>query len=155
MSGVGKSTLVNALTGEDVQGVGETRLSDGRGRHTTTRRDLFLLPGGALLVDAPGMRELALWDGPGEAAFSDIGSLASRCRFRDCTHGTEPGCAVRAAVAEGRLDPARLESRRKLLREEAWLARREDAGQARAEKERWKALTREAESEARSKREPR
>jgi len=154
MSGVGKSTLVNELAGADVQGVGETRVSDGRGRHTTTRRDLLLLPGGALLVDAPGMRELALWDGPGEAAFSDIGSLSSQCRFRDCSHREEPGCAVRAAVAEGLLDPGRLESHRKLLKEEAWLARREDAGLARAEKERWKSLTREAETRARSKREP-
>ncbi len=155
MSGAGKSTLVNRLTGRGVQAVGETRASDGRGRHTTTRRDLLLLPGGALLVDMPGMRELALWDGPGEAAFFDIGALASRCRFRDCGHDAEPDCAVRAAVGEGRLDAGRLLGHRKLLKEAAWLAQREDAGCARAEKERWKALTREAKRQARSKREPR
>jgi len=155
MSGVGKSTLVNLLTGRGVQAVREVRASDGRGRHTTTRRDLLLLPGGALLVDTPGMRELALWDGPGETAFSDIAGLASRCRFRDCGHDAEPGCGVRAAVDEGRLDPGRLLGHRKLLKEAAWLARREDAGLTRAEKERWKTLTREAKKQARSKREPR
>jgi ribosome biogenesis GTPase len=150
----GKSTLVNALTGSSVQAVREIR-ADGRGRHTTTRRDLLLLPGGALLVDAPGMRELALWDGPGETAFADIAALASRCRYRDCGHGGEPGCSVRAAVEEGRLDPGRLAGHRKLLREDAWLIRREDAGVARAEKERWKKLTRDAKRQAASKREPR
>lgn len=155
MSGVGKSTLVNRLTGRGVQAVREVRDSDGRGRHTTTRRDLLLLPGGALLVDTPGMRELALWDGPGEAAFSDIAALASTCRFRDCGHDAEPGCGVRAAVEEGRLDPGRLSGHRKLLREDAWLARREDAGLRRVEKERWKTLTRDAKEQARSKREPR
>jgi ribosome biogenesis GTPase len=144
MSGVGKSTLVNRLLGAGVQTVRETRASDGRGRHTTTRRDLLLLPGGALLVDTPGMRELALWDGPGEAAFADIGALASRCRFRDCRHGAEPDCAVRAAVADGRLDAGRIVGHRKLLKESAWLARRADAGLARAEKARWKSLTRDA-----------
>ncbi|MEO8584679.1 MAG: ribosome small subunit-dependent GTPase A [Acidobacteriota bacterium] len=154
MSGVGKSTLVNALFGIGVQAVGETRASDGRGRHTTTRRDLLLLPEGALLLDAPGMRELALWDGPGDAAFEDIESLAPGCRFRDCAHGGEPGCAVGAAVAEGRLDRGRLESHRKLLKESAWLSRREDAGLARAERERWKSLTCDAKRQARFKREP-
>jgi ribosome biogenesis GTPase len=154
MSGVGKSTLVNRLIGTGVQAVREIRASDGRGRHTTTRRDLLLLPGGALLVDTPGMRELALWDGPGHA-FADIEALASTCRFRDCGHDAEPGCGVRAAVAEGRLDPGQLLGHQKLLKEGAWLARREDAGLARAEKERWKALTREAERQSRSKREPR
>lgn len=154
MSGVGKSTLVNRLIGGDVQAVREVRASDGRGRHATTRRDLLLLPSGALLVDSPGMRELALWDGPGETAFSDIAALASRCRFRDCGHGVEPGCGVRAAVEEGRLDAGRLAGQKKLLREAAFLARREDAGTARAEKERWKELSREAKSRSRSKREP-
>ncbi|HEX5854137.1 MAG TPA: ribosome small subunit-dependent GTPase A, partial [Thermoanaerobaculia bacterium] len=155
MSGVGKSTLVNRLSGEDVQAVRGVRISDGRGRHTTTRRDLLLLPGGALLVDTPGMRELALWDGPGETAFADIGALASACRFRDCHHADEPGCAVRAASEQGQLDPVRLAGFRKLLREEAWLRRREDAGLARAEKERWKGLAREAKSRSHAKREVR
>ena len=155
MSGVGKSTLVNLLSGTGAQAVRAVRASDGRGRHTTTRRDLLLLPSGALLVDTPGMRELALWDGPGETAFAEIGALASGCRFRDCGHAAEPGCAVRAAADEGRLDAGRLGGFRKLLREEAWLARREDAGLARAEKERWKSLARAAKTRSRAKREPR
>jgi ribosome biogenesis GTPase len=155
MSGVGKSTLVNRLSGEDAQAVRDVRTSDGRGRHTTTRRDLLLLPGGALLVDAPGMRELALWDGPGEMAFKDIGALASACRFRDCNHANEPGCAVRAAAERGGLDAGRLAGFRKLLREEAWLRRREDASFARAERERWKSLAREAKARSHAKREVR
>jgi ribosome biogenesis GTPase len=152
MSGVGKSTLVNRLLGADLQAVRAVRAREGRGVHTTTRRDLLLLPSGALLVDSPGMRELALWDGGGEAAFPDVASLAAACRFRDCTHGREPGCAVRAAVGEGRLDAERLASFEKLGREEAWLLRRQDAGLARAEKERWKALSRGAKEAARAKR---
>jgi ribosome biogenesis GTPase len=155
MSGVGKSTLVNLLSGKDVQAVRGVRTSDGRGQHTTTRRDLLLLPCGALLVDTPGMRELALWDGPGETAFADIGALASRCRFRDCDHEEEPGCAVRAAADEGRLDAGRLAGFRKLMREAAWLARREDACLARAQKERWKSLARAAKMRSHAKREPR
>ena len=152
MSGVGKSTLVNRLLGAGTQAVREVRASDGRGLHTTTRRDLLLLPSGALLVDTPGMRELALWDGGGDAAFPDVASLAAACRFRDCTHGEEPGCAVREAVAEGRLDADRLASFEKLGKEEAWLLRRQDAGLARAEKERWKGLSRGAKDRARAKR---
>jgi ribosome biogenesis GTPase len=152
MSGVGKSTLVNRLLGAEAQVVQAVRDSDGRGRHTTTRRDLLLLPSGALLVDAPGMRELALWDGGGDAAFPDVTAIAERCRYRDCAHEDEPGCAVRAAEEEGRLVAGRLESFRKLLKEEAWLARRQDEGLARAEKERWKGLTRGAKERARSKR---
>ncbi len=155
MSGVGKSTLVNLLSGKSAQAVRDVRASDGRGRHTTTRRDLLLLPCGALLLDTPGLRELALWDGPGEAAFAEIGALASECRFRDCGHAGEPGCAVRAAAEGGRLDAARLAGFRKLLREEAWLARREDAGLARTEKERWKGLARAAKTRSHAKREPR
>ncbi len=152
MSGAGKSTLVNRLLGEDLQSVGSVRASDGRGRHTTARRDLILLPGGALLVDTPGMRELALWDGAGESAFEDLSALAASCRFRDCAHGREPGCAVRAAAADGRLDPGRLASFEKLEKEGAWLERRRDAGLARAERERWKGLTRGAKDRAREKR---
>ncbi len=139
MSGVGKSTLVNRLLGAEAQAVQAVRGSDGRGRHTTTRRDLLLLPSGALLVDTPGMRELALWDGGGDAAFPEVAELVMACRFRDCAHGAEPGCAVRAAVDAGRLDADRLASWEKLGKEEAWLARRQDEGLARAEKERWKA----------------
>lgn len=152
MSGVGKSTLVNRLVGAEAQAVQAVRESDGRGRHTTTRRDLLLLPSGALLVDAPGRRELALWDGGGDAGFPEVAALAERCRYRDCAHEDEPHCAVRAAAAAGELDAQRLESFRKLRKEEAWLARRRDEGLARAEKERWKGLTRGAKERARAKR---
>ena len=152
MSGVGKSTLVNRLLGAEAQAVRAVRDSDGRGRHTTTRRDLLLLPSGALLVDTPGMRELALWDGGGDAGFPDIAAFAEDCRYRDCAHEFEPGCAVRAAAEAGALAAGRLESFRKLRKEEAWLARRQDEGPARAEKGRWKLLTRGAKERARSKR---
>ena len=152
MSGVGKSTLANRLLGVEAQAVRDVRGSDGRGRHATTRRDLFLLPSGALLIDTPGMRELLPWDGGGAAGFSDVAALAEGCRYRDCAHGLEPGCAVREALELGRLDAGRLASFEKLRREEAWLARRRDAGLARAEKERWKDLTGVAKARARSKR---
>jgi len=152
MSGVGKSTLVNRLLGAEAQVVQAVRDSDGRGRHTTTRRDLLLLPSGALLVDTPGMRELALWDGGGDAGFPDVAAFAEECRYRDCAHENEPGCSVRAAAEAGALAAGRLESWRKLRKEEAWLARRQDEGLARAEKERWKQLTRAAKERGRSKR---
>jgi ribosome biogenesis GTPase len=117
-SGVGKSTLLNRLLGWERQEVGDIR-SDGRGRHTTTHRELVPLPGGGLVLDTPGMRELGLWeagDGVGET-FADVAELAARCRFADCAHATEPGCAVRAALEGGTLEPERLESYRKLERE--------------------------------------
>lgn len=152
MSGVGKSTLVNRLLGEARQDVGAVRDADGRGRHTTSRRDLLLLPSGALLVDTPGLRELALWDGAGDPGFPDVGALAERCRYRDCTHEGEPECAVVAAILAGRLDAGRVGSWRKLRREEAWLRRRQDEGLARTEKERWKSLARAAKERALSKR---
>lgn len=118
-SGVGKSSLVNALAGRAVAGTGEVRDSDGRGRHTTTARELHVLPGGGLLVDTPGMRELALYDdAEGLAtAYADVEELASACRFRDCGHHGEPGCAVAAAIDDGRLDPARFLAWRKLAAE--------------------------------------
>lgn len=126
-SGVGKSTLLNALLGEAAEATGGLA-GDGRGRHTTTWRRLWRLPGGALLVDGPGIRELQLWAPGGvEAVFADLAALAAGCRFRDCGHGAEPGCAVRAAVEAGTLDPARLESFHKLAREGAALAARHDA----------------------------
>jgi ribosome biogenesis GTPase len=117
-SGVGKSTLVNTLVGEDLLETREIR-EDGKGRHTTTRRELIQLPGGALVIDTPGMREVQLWiaDEGLEEAFSDVTELFEHCRFSDCAHESEPGCAVLAAAEDGTLDPDRLESWRKLSRE--------------------------------------
>jgi ribosome biogenesis GTPase len=127
-SGVGKSTLVNRLLQQERQAVQPTRESDGRGRHTTTSRQLWRLPGGALVVDTPGLREIGLWNaeaGIGEA-FGDIEELARACRFRNCRHESEPGCAVRTAVTAGKLDQARLENRKKLEREREFLQRKTD-----------------------------
>ena len=125
-SGVGKSTLVNALVGDDARLATADVGADGEGRHTTTRRELVLLPGGGMLVDNPGMREVNLWiaDGDLTDAFDDIASLALACRFTDCRHETEPGCAVRAALESGELSRERWESYRKLEREVAELAER-------------------------------
>ena len=129
-SGAGKSTLVNALVGEERMTTGTLR-DDGTGRHTTTRRELVVLPGGGLVVDNPGMREVHLWlaDEGFDEAFEDIAELAAHCRFADCSHETEPGCAVQAALADGRLAPERWHSYRELRRElvelEERLARRE------------------------------
>jgi ribosome biogenesis GTPase len=141
-SGVGKSTLVNRLLGYDKQRTNEVRPDDQRGRHTTSHRELIELPGGALLIDTPGLRELQLWsDGSGlEAAFEEIAELATACRFTDCGHGSEPGCAVRAAVEERRLEPARLASYLKLQAELRALEIREDPLKRRAERGRWKAI---------------
>ncbi len=140
-SGVGKSTLVNRLLGEERQAVADVR-ADGRGRHTTTHRELLPVPGGGLLLDTPGMRELGLWaeEESLETAFDDIAELAAGCRFADCTHEHEPGCAVRAAIEEGRLDAARLESFRKLGKELAYLERRTDARLQAEEKRKWRAI---------------
>jgi ribosome biogenesis GTPase / thiamine phosphate phosphatase len=124
-SGVGKSTLVNALAGEEVMNTGSVR-DDGTGRHTTTRRQLVILPGGGIVIDNPGMRELRLWlaaDGLDEA-FEDIVELEAQCRFADCRHEGEPGCAIQEALAHGRLDPERWRSYRELQRELAELDER-------------------------------
>jgi ribosome biogenesis GTPase len=145
-SGVGKSTLTNRLLGQSLQKVNEVRANDSRGRHTTTTRELFALPGGALLIDTPGLRELQLWDAAEGLAqtFADIHLLARGCRFTDCRHETEPGCAVQAAVQAGTLDLARLENRRKLIREQEFLGRKVDSEARSEEKRRIKRLTREA-----------
>jgi ribosome biogenesis GTPase len=129
-SGVGKSTLVNTLVADDVLATGEVA-RDGSGRHTTTRRELILVPGGGLVVDNPGMRELHLWlaDDGLEDAFEDIVELASRCRFSDCRHESEPGCAVTEAIAAGTLDPERLRSYRELQRELSELEERVARGE--------------------------
>ena len=126
-SGAGKSTLVNTLLGVERQAVGAIREHDGRGRHTTVTRELMMLPSGALLVDTPGIREAGLWDGTG-GAFSDIEELAARCRFTDCGHTNEPGCAVRDAA-----DPERVEAWRKLEREQKWIEDRRQAARDRAQ----------------------
>jgi ribosome biogenesis GTPase len=143
-SGSGKSTLVNALLGAEVQATGEVRDWDARGRHTTTGRRLVVLPAGGAVIDGPGIRELKLWDPEGlEAVFDDVAALAPGCRFRDCAHEDEPGCAVRAAVAEGRLAEERFESFKKLEAEARALEARKGGAAARAEKQRWKAISKE------------
>ena len=137
-SGVGKSSLVNRLAGEQLMATGGLR-ADGRGRHTTTNRQLLLLPGGGLFLDTPGMRELRLWESEEglAAAFDDVSAAAARCRFADCAHESEPGCAVRAALADGTLERERFESWRKLQGELAHLAIKQDARlRAEARKER-------------------
>jgi ribosome biogenesis GTPase / thiamine phosphate phosphatase len=140
-SGVGKSTLANRLLGEEQLATGDLR-RDGRGRHTTTHRELVRLPGGALLLDTPGMRELQLWadESALDETFADVAELARQCRFTDCAHGSEPGCAVGAALADGTLPEVRWESYRKLQRELHSLALRQDArlrSEARKERRRF------------------
>jgi ribosome biogenesis GTPase len=141
-SGVGKSTLVNALLGEERQITAAVREDDSRGRHTTTHRQLFELPGGAQLIDTPGIRalEVAGADEGVDTAFDDIAELALACRFTDCRHDGEPGCAVRAALDEGRLMADRLASHRKLERELAHAERKGDARARAAEAKRWKSV---------------
>lgn len=127
-SGVGKSTLINRWLGEERMTTGALR-EDGKGRHTTTHRELLVLPRGGLVIDTPGMRELGLWNADESVpeAFTDIAALAEGCRFRDCTHAHEPGCAVRAAAEDGAIEPERLESFQKLRAELAALARDREA----------------------------
>lgn len=143
-SGAGKSTLLNALAGADLQATAEVA-ADRRGRHTTTGRRLVPLPGGGVLVDGPGIRELKLWDDAGlEATFDEVAAAAARCRFSDCRHQGEPGCAVAEAVAAGTIDPARVESLHKLRREATALAARQrGSAAAQEEKARWRAISRE------------
>ena len=127
-SGVGKTTIINRLIGDDIRRTREVRGADSRGRHATTHRELILLPNGGLIIDTPGMRELQLWD-VGEAireTFDDIEALAAGCHFTDCRHRDEPRCAVKAAITDGRLDPSRLESYQKLQGELESLVRRQD-----------------------------
>lgn len=136
-SGVGKSSLVNMLVGEQVQQTGDVREGDGKGRHTTVSREMVAVPGGGYVVDMPGVRGLGLWDADSGigAAFSDIEQLSERCRFRDCKHGSEPGCAVRAAVESGDIAPERFASYQALKQETATLKeRREEARRMRGEK---------------------
>jgi ribosome biogenesis GTPase len=142
-SGAGKSTLVNALAGGEVQRTAAVREQDSMGRHTTTHRELLRLPGGALLIDTPGIRSLGVAgaaDGL-DTAFADIADIAAGCRFADCRHSGEPGCEVRAALADGRLTQDRLASHRKLEREAAHVARSGDRLLREAERRRWKAIS--------------
>ena len=151
-SGVGKSTLVNRFAGRELMAVRETRADDDEGRHTTTHRELILLPGGGVVIDTPGLRELQLWDAGSEAvdgAFSDIEQLAAECRFNDCAHGTEPGCAVQAALRSGELSGDRYESWGKLQRELRSIAMRTDARLRKEERRRWQLITREARARTR------
>lgn len=142
-SGVGKSTLINQLLGREYLRVRKTREHDGRGLHTTTHRELILLPQGGLVLDTPGMRELQLWDGEGglHIAFADIETVANRCYFSDCRHRDEPQCAIREALAEGEINAARYQSYEKLQKELSYLSRKQDIRSAIAEKKRWKKLS--------------
>jgi ribosome biogenesis GTPase len=141
-SGVGKSALINALLGVEKQGTGEVRDDDRMGRHTTTKRELILLPSGGMVIDTPGMREIQMWAGEEDlrGTFYDIEMLAKGCRFSDCSHNVESGCAVRAAIDNGDLDPARLESYRKLQKELTYLASREEHSTRLYEKAKYKKI---------------
>lgn len=141
-SGVGKSTLVNVLAGEELLRTQKIREADDKGRHTTTHREIVRLSCGALLLDTPGMREVGFWgiDEGLRDAFDDVEALVGGCRFRDCTHESEPGCAVRAAMQAGALSAERWESFLKLRKEIAYETRRQDVGAALAEKRRWKGI---------------
>lgn len=141
-SGVGKSTIVNRLVGEELMRVQEVRNEDDRGRHTTTSRRIVMLPSGGLLLDTPGMRTVLLWEGDDglSQAFEDVESIAAGCRFRDCTHQAEPGCAVRTAIENGSLDAGRYASYDKLQREVRFQARKTDVRLRLAEQKRWKRL---------------
>jgi ribosome biogenesis GTPase / thiamine phosphate phosphatase len=143
-SGVGKSTVINALAGEELQATAEIRASDDRGRHTTVRRELLALAGGGLVIDTPGMRELQLWESDEglETAFADITELITKCRFRDCAHEREPGCAVRAALADGTLERTRWDSYLKLQREQRALEIKLDKRLRSEQRKKWRAFER-------------
>lgn len=141
-SGVGKSTIINRLIGEERLRVQEVREKDSRGRHTTSHRELIILPSGALVIDTPGMRELQLWEGQEglQETFDDIAEMAQQCRFRDCQHQSEPDCAVRQALEDGTLDERRYRSFTKLQREVAFVHRKNNPELERLEKQRWKKI---------------
>jgi ribosome biogenesis GTPase / thiamine phosphate phosphatase len=141
-SGTGKSTLANRLAGRKVMETGGLR-NDGRGRHTTRHRQLLVMPGGAILIDTPGLRELQVWEGDLDSAFADIAELAAQCRFSDCAHETEPECAVREALATGELDAGRWSNYLKLQRELRSIEARSSRRLQRELKSRWKARARE------------
>ena len=153
-SGVGKSTLINRLVGADRQLTSNISEAVGKGRHTTTRRELLVAPSGALIIDTPGMRELQLWDVDGaslDTTFADVAQLIVRCRFSDCSHRGEPGCAVQAALADESLPLDRWQSFQKLQREQAYAARKADPRLARELKSGWKKINKAARQRARFK----
>ena len=141
-SGAGKSTLVNRIYGKSVQPTGSVSENLGKGKHTTTSRDLIMMPQGGMVIDNPGIREIAFWDGDGgiELAFPEIEKLALECRFSDCSHMREPGCRVNQALVEGEITNERIESYHKMKREMMYLSDRQHKTSDRVEKERWKAV---------------
>lgn len=153
-SGVGKSTLINHLAGVDRLKVQTVRESDDRGKHTTTHRELVLLPAGGLVLDTPGMRELQLWEGDEslQLVFDDIEALAASCFFSDCQHQDEPRCAVREALVAGTIDAGRYQSYEKLQKELKYVARKKDKVSEILERKKWKKLSRLATERARLKR---
>jgi ribosome biogenesis GTPase / thiamine phosphate phosphatase len=153
-SGVGKSTLVNTLLGQDLLSVREVRESDAKGRHATTSRSLHLLPTGGLLLDTPGTRELQVFADPEalDEAFADIVELAQRCRFGNCTHESESSCAIKEALADGRLEEARWQNYLKLSREMAFQARRKDKGLQSDERRKWSQRSKDAQARSKFKR---
>ncbi len=142
-SGVGKSTITNQLKGEEIQAVKAVRQGDDRGRHTTTHRELILLPNGSLIIDTPGMREIQIWASEDslQSTFEDIETLAEECRFRDCQHEQEPGCAVQQALQDGKLDYSRFLSYQKLQKELNYLSQKQDQKVYIDSKKRWKKIT--------------
>jgi ribosome biogenesis GTPase len=142
-SGTGKSTLANRLAGRTVMDTGDLR-NDGRGRHTTRHRQLLMMPGGAILIDTPGLRELQIWEGDLDSAFADIAELAAQCRFNDCAHSSEPDCAVRVALETGKLDADRWQNYLKLQRELRAIEARSSRRIQRELKSRWRARARES-----------
>lgn len=147
-SGVGKSTIINSLLGTERLKVNDVSELGSRGRHTTTSKELILLPSGGMVIDTPGMRELQVWgDEEGlKQVFDDIVALSSKCRFRDCSHEKEPGCAVQEAINDGSLDPKRLESFLKLKKEFTYLSNRQTMSANAVEKTRWKEISKYAKS---------
>lgn len=141
-SGVGKSTLINKLTGKDLIVTQELRKDIDKGKHTTTNRQLYILPDGGLIIDTPGMRELQLWDVDEglNQYFNDIEKIARHCHFSDCTHDSEPGCAVKEAILQGLLDKSRYESYMKMKNELAFLSKRQNLKASQIEKEKWKKI---------------
>jgi ribosome biogenesis GTPase len=154
-SGVGKSTLINRILGDDHMATQSISDAVGKGRHTTTHRELIVAPCGALLIDTPGMRELQLWDldaGALDETFDDIAAILERCRFRDCSHASEPGCAILAALDDGTLPFERWQSYLKLQREQAYAARRASPRLAREQKNDWRKMHKQARAMLRLKR---